>query len=221
MAAEREPRRTVIRDDVLAFRRRSQQRRGPRDVCARAAAGSSCSLPATSQNVRCRLPESARIAPASASASSSRRSSARACARSCTLANGDVAARRHDALRGLFAKTFHQAQAEPQRGCIVRAAFERAVPVAVADADGPHLDAMLARVAHELRRRVEAHRLAVEQRAGERRGLVTLEPRGAVDEQREARGMRFGKAVFAEALDLAEDRAREILGVTALRACRR
>ena len=76
--------------------------------------------------------------------------------------------------------------------------------------------AVTLRVLHDLRRRVEAHRLAVDQRRGERRRLVLLEPRRDVDQQREARGVRFGKAVFAEAEDLLEDPARELLGVAAL-----
>ena len=43
---------------------------------------------------------------------------------------GRRAARRDDALGGLLAQRLHHAQAEPQRGFIVGAAFERAVPVA-------------------------------------------------------------------------------------------
>ena len=74
---------------------------------------------------------------------------------------------------------------------------------------------MIARIAHELRGRIEPHGLAVDERAGERRGFETLEPSGAVHEQRETRGVGFGKAVFAEALDLAENRAREILVISA------
>src|SRR5256884_2049221 len=61
---------------------------------------------------------------------------------------------------------------------------------------------MAARVLDELRRGVETHRLAVEQRRAERRRMVALEPRRDVDQQREARGMRFREAVFAEAEDL-------------------
>ena len=87
--------------------------------------------------------------------------------------------------------------------------------------DRPHLDAVPPRVLHELRRRVEAHRLAVEQRGAERRRLVPLEPRRGVDQQREARRVRLGKAVFAEALDLLEDPLGEFLRVAARRACRR
>ena len=64
---------------------------------------------------------------------------------------------------------------------------------------------MLARVAHQLRRRVEAHRLGVEQAAEEGVGVMALDPAADVGEQREAGGVAFRKAVFAEALDLLED----------------
>ena len=64
---------------------------------------------------------------------------------------------------------------------------------------------MLARVSHQLRRRVEAHRLGVEQAAQEGVGVVVLDPAAHVGEQREAGGVALGEAVFAEALDLLED----------------
>ena len=71
---------------------------------------------------------------------------------------------------------------KPRRTCVVRMSpqhsacrgcrspfaratgFQRAVPVRAVHVDGSHLDAMLLRVAHELRGRVKTHRLAVEQR---------------------------------------------------------
>src|SRR5690606_27630251 len=48
------------------------------------------------------------------------------------------------------------------------------------------------------------------------RGSVALEPRRDVDEEREARRMRFREAVFAEALDLLEQPLRELRRVAAL-----
>ena len=180
------------------------------------ASGSSCSLPATCQKVRCRLPDNSRNAPASASASSSRRARFARSVRSCTLANCACAARRHDALRGLLAQAFHHAQTQPQRGLVVRRDARACNPSRLPQTlDRPHFNSVIARVAHQLRRRVETHGLAVDERAGESRGLMTLEPRGAVHQQRETRGVRLGKAVFAEALDLAEDLARETFVVTA------
>ena len=71
--------------------------------------------------------------------------------------------------------------------------------------DRPHLDAMAARILHQLRRRVEAHRLAVRAAPPGSSRLVALEPAAHIHQQREAGGMAFGKAVFAEALDLLED----------------
>ena len=76
---------------------------------------------------------------------------------------------------------------------------------------------MLACRAHELLRRVETHRLAVQQRAAKRGRLVMLEPRRHVNQQRKARGMRLGETVFAEALDLLEEPLGELLVVAALR----
>lgn len=64
---------------------------------------------------------------------------------------------------------------------------------------------MLASIANELRRRVEAHRLAVEERRRERRGMPALEPRRDVDEERKARRVALGEAVAAEAPDALED----------------
>ena len=128
-------------------------------------------------------------------------------------------ARVHDPLRAGFRKSGDHAKAEPQRRSLrprLRG-LQRAVPVADRHVRGPHFDAVPARVLHELRRRVEAHRQRVEQRAGERRGLVALQPRGDVDEERERRRMRFRKAVFAEAQDLLVDLPREALGVAARR----
>ncbi len=85
------------------------------------------------------------------------------------------------------------------------------------DVDRADLDAVLLRIAHDLRRGIEAHRLAVEQRRGEHVGIAALHPGRGIDEQREARGMAFGKAVFAEAFDLAEAALGEIAGIAAPR----
>ncbi|MDT4836987.1 hypothetical protein FQZ97_707070 [compost metagenome] len=64
---------------------------------------------------------------------------------------------------------------------------------------------MAARVLHQLRGAVEAHRLRVEQRGEEAGGLVVLEPAADGDQQRETRGVAFGKAVITKAHDLLED----------------
>jgi hypothetical protein len=58
---------------------------------------------------------------------------------------------------------------------------------------------------HQLGGAVETHGLRVEQRREKARRLVVLEPAAHGDQQREARGVAFGKAVVAEAEDLLED----------------
>ena len=63
---------------------------------------------------------------------------------------------------------------------------------------------MLAGVADDLRRGVEAHRLAVQQGAGKDRGVVALHPGRGIDQVGEAGGVALGEAVAAEALDLLE-----------------
>ncbi|HEU4827326.1 MAG TPA: hypothetical protein VFS85_12660, partial [Dongiaceae bacterium] len=63
---------------------------------------------------------------------------------------------------------------------------------------------MLARVAHELRRGVETHRLRVQDRAGEDGWMPTFHPGRDIDQQCEAGGMAFRKAVIGESLDLLE-----------------
>ena len=99
--------------------------------------------------------------------------------------------------------------------------LQRAVPVARVHVHRPHLDAVAPRVPHDLRRRVEAHRLAVEQRRGERRRVVALEPGRDVHQQREARRVGLGEAVLAEARDLLEDPLGELVADSRVRACPR
>src|SRR6185436_16338161 len=82
----------------------------------------------------------------------------------------------------LLGEPAHHPQPQAQR-----AVLEGAIPVARLYVRRPYLDAVAARVLHQLRRRVEAHRLAVEQPRAERRRVVALEPGRNVDQQREAR----------------------------------
>src|SRR5688572_7954264 len=82
--------------------------------------------------------------------------------------------------------------------------FQRAIPLALIDVDRPHVDPMIARIPDDLRRRVETHRLAVQQRARKHGGMVAFDPRRRVHEQRERRGVAFGEAVLTEPLDLFE-----------------
>src|SRR5688572_11884797 len=75
---------------------------------------------------------------------------------------------------------------------------------------------MCPRIAHQLRGRVEAHRLAVEERSGEDRGVMAFHPGGGVGQQGKAGTMTFREAVFAETLYLAEDPFGEFPAVTTL-----
>ncbi|MNX79314.1 hypothetical protein D3C86_1109410 [compost metagenome] len=78
------------------------------------------------------------------------------------------------------------------------------------DIDRAHLDpADLLGLAHDLGRGVEAHGLAVQQGAGEGRGMAVFDPRGDIDQLREAGGVAFREAIRAEALDLFEAALRE------------
>src|ERR1700731_1427054 len=92
----------------------------------------------------------------------------------------------------------HQTQSQTQRRVAVGSPFERAIPAADHHVDGAHLHAVGARIAHQLRRRIESHRLTVDEGCAKCRRLVVLEPGGAVDEESKARGMRFRKAVLPE-----------------------
>ena len=78
------------------------------------------------------------------------------------------------------------------------------------DVDLARLDAVVARIAHDLGWGVEPHRLRIEQRAGEGCGVMALDPRRDVDQQRETGRVAFGKAVFAETFDLVEAARREV-----------
>src|SRR5438445_7045465 len=96
-----------------------------------------------------------------------------------------VPPRADDALGALSRQTLHEQETEPDCDACIGAGFQSAIPLASQRVHRPHLDAMPARVLHELRRRVKAHRLAVQERSEKGRWLVALEPGGNVGEQRE------------------------------------
>ena len=64
---------------------------------------------------------------------------------------------------------------------------------------------MAARVAHDRVRRVEPHRLRVQQRSCELRGVVVLDPRARVHEVGEAHRVALGEAEVGEGLELVGD----------------
>src|SRR5262249_33202775 len=95
--------------------------------------------------------------------------------------------------------------------------LQGAVPEAHVDIGLARLDAMLARAAHDLRRRVEAHRLGIEQSRGEGRRVMAFDPGRDIDKMSEARGVALGEAVLAEALDLVEAALGELGRIAARR----
>ncbi len=90
-----------------------------------------------------------------------------------------IAPRLLDAPPSLFAQAFHEPQTKAHGRRIAvghRLALESAVPVARIDAGGQHLDAVALGVLHDSPGRVKAHRLAVDERRCERRGMMHLQP---------------------------------------------
>ena len=88
--------------------------------------------------------------------------------------------------------------------------LQRAVPSRGVDANGANFDAMIARIAHDLGGRIEAHGLRVQQSRAEDVRMVALEPRGGVGDQRERGGVALGESIAAETLQLAEGLLREV-----------
>ena len=126
-----------------------------------------------------------------------------------------------DGVGGVFAEAFDQAIAQPKYRVWPSVAPRSGSPrcwVHIRWQDG---DAVGFGIADDLGGGVEAHRLAVEQGAGEVGGVVVLDPGGGVDQQGEGGGVAFGEAVFAEAADLHEAVFGEFAGVAVARACRR
>src|SRR5262245_18850110 len=147
---------------------------------------------------------------------------------------GEIVADRDEALRVILAQAVDLAKAEAKckfvlclrsrasrylsAGCLrYRASrylsagrLERAVPLAPIDVGLARLDAVRAGATHDLRRRVEAHRLRIEERGGKGGGVMAFEPGRDIDEMGEASGMALGEAVFAETFDLVEATLGEI-----------
>ena len=80
--------------------------------------------------------------------------------------------------------------------------------------ESPALDAVTSRVFNDRAGRVEPHGLAVDQRRGEDRGMMALEPARDIDQERETGGVRLGEPVLPEPLDLLID-GLGVLGVNA------
>ncbi len=63
---------------------------------------------------------------------------------------------------------------------------------------------MLARIAHDLGRRIKPHGLGIQKSCREHLWMMAFKPCGNIDEVRKARRMAFGKTIFAKSLDLVE-----------------
>src|SRR3546814_17911171 len=96
------------------------------------------------------------------------------------------------------------AKAEAYREIAAFGLLQRTIPMAVVDRDRAHLDAMIAGIAHDLRRRVETHRLGVEQSGTEYVGMMMLHPARGIGDLRQARCMALRKAIAPEALHTPE-----------------
>lgn len=94
--------------------------------------------------------------------------------------------------------------------------LQGAVPPGCVDADRPHLHTMLDRVPDDLRRRIEPHRLGVEERRAEHVRMPALQPGRGIGDQRKRRGMAFGEAVGAESFQLREGLLGKSLVVAAI-----
>ena len=216
---EREPERPIVLDDLLAGRHGGQG--GQR---LRALGRSSRRLEEGKRRrfgERARLPE--RLAPVephgAEGVGGGQRLDGGGSEPGPALHGGNIGpeaiTRLEDALRVLLAEAGDLAQAEAERVAPVRPAFQAVVPAARMDIDRADFDPVLAGVPHDLGGGVEAHRLGVEQRAGENFGMVAFDPGGDISQKGEARGMGLRKAVIPEALDLAEAARREFRVVAA------
>ncbi len=143
-----------------------------------------------------------------------------------------VAARRDEFFQFLFAKPGDEAEAETHgmtpthfllrlRGRVGEGVGSSVQSqCAEIDVGGADFDAVRARVAHQLRRLIKAHRLAVEDGGAEHVRIAAFDPRRGVNQKRKARRMAFGKAVFAETLRSGRSNVRQSCGHSRARPCR-
>src|SRR5690554_2536608 len=87
------------------------------------------------------------------------------------------------------------------------------VPFGVVDVQGPYFHPMLARIDDNLGRRIEAHRLAVQQCGRKDVGIMAFDPGRDIDQQGKTGGMAFGEAIAAEPFQLPEYPLGKFLGI--------
>ena len=113
-------------------------------------------------------------------------------------------------------ETLHHAQSQSHgEAALVVGGLERAIPTRGIGADGSDLDAVVARVADDLGRRIKAHRLRVQERRAEHIRMPAFEPGRGVGDQGERGCVAFRKSVRAEAFQLLEGLLGEIRRVAA------
>src|SRR5260370_29164051 len=113
-----------------------------------------------------------------------------------------IAARCDQFFQFLFAKSVNEAKAEPHRRAPVQPSpargggssrLQRAIPIAEIDVDGTDLHVVLARIAHQLRRLIKTHWLAVENGGAEHVRIAAFDERRGIDKKRKARRVTFRK----------------------------
>ncbi|MNE33198.1 hypothetical protein D3C80_1268540 [compost metagenome] len=79
-------------------------------------------------------------------------------------------------------ESLHHAQAKPHGVALftipilLARRLQRAIKTAVINADRTHLDVMIARITHDLRRGVKPHGLRIEKRRTENIGMMAFQP---------------------------------------------
>ena len=244
MRLQRQVQMAIVLDHLLARRHRRQMRRPARaPACAtRANSGRSSLSPArrsafTAHSASRRLRPSELKASACASFSSAFGGSRVRSQRSRTESK-PRAAHAFDGLAPFLGEAVDLAKAEAQRvrrqnvsahrrhdadadapSAAQDSRLQRAIPVGTIDIDRPHLDAMLLRVAHELRRGVETHRLAVEQRRREHVGVMAFDPGRGIDQIGKARGVALRESRSCRSLRSASSNRRRTSRRSRARPC--
>ena len=154
---------------------------------------------------------SASHAPAHASRSSESRSASRSAPRDSATEPNTPPARappRSPRTSSSDATPVDVAEPDPHRAAAAARSTRQLGAPSAATSRRQHRDPAPLRLVHERVRRVEAHRLLVQQRAQELRAVVHAQPGGLVGEQPERRRVRLREAEAREADDLRRRRAR-------------
>ena len=140
--------------------------------------------------------------------------------------------RPHEALGHGLLKARDEAKAKPKlrswlfpHSCVSVTAVpnrphQGEIPIALIHVDRPLPHSMARRIGEDGVRRVEAHRLRVDERRREGRRVMHLEPGARIHEERKARRVGLREAVLAETLNLREQTLAKLVGDAArAKAC--